>query len=151
MGFMTCADCGHPLSYCKSRGRYGRYEPYYLCHTKGCVSYGKSIRQAQLEGDFAALITQMRASVDPLALVFGMLKDAREMRRAQATDSGTYLRRGISYLERKIEECLDSADGGSTTVIKAFGRRIEKLEADMLKVRESSNLSISHRATQRGF
>ncbi|MEM9063037.1 MAG: hypothetical protein AAGD13_21450 [Pseudomonadota bacterium] len=116
------------------------------------MSYGKSIRGAQLEGDFETLLKQLQPSKELLGLVCDMFMDAWEMRRAQATEFRTSLRREISNLERKIGECLYSiADAGSTTVIKAFERRIEKPEAEKLKVGESSKLSASQGAPQRRF
>lgn len=39
-GFVTCWHCSMPLTACWSKGRHDRY-PYYLCATKGCVSYRK--------------------------------------------------------------------------------------------------------------
>ena len=43
-GFVVCGHCGTPLRSCWSKGEYSRYA-YYLCQTKGCESYGKSIRR----------------------------------------------------------------------------------------------------------
>lgn len=53
-GFITCACCGKPLTACWSKGRTQKY-PYYLCKTKGCAEYRKSIKRDKLEGDFEEL------------------------------------------------------------------------------------------------
>ncbi|MGO4671080.1 recombinase family protein [Bosea sp. 2RAB26] len=57
-GFVMCDDCGNPLTACWSRGNSGHH-PYYLCHTRSCASYGKSIRRNVIEGEFAALLTRI--------------------------------------------------------------------------------------------
>ena len=43
-GFVLCDDCGKPLTACWSKSKTGKQHPYYLCHTKTCASYRKSIR-----------------------------------------------------------------------------------------------------------
>ncbi len=42
-GFITCGDCGHPMTACWSKGK-TKHHPYYMCFKKGCESYRKSIR-----------------------------------------------------------------------------------------------------------
>jgi site-specific DNA recombinase len=59
-GFVRCT-CGTPLTACWSKGRSARH-PYYLCHRKGCPEYGKSIRRDVLEGQFEALLNELRPS-----------------------------------------------------------------------------------------
>lgn len=41
-GFVSCADCDKPMTSCWSKGSRKSY-PYYLCDTKGCASYRKSL------------------------------------------------------------------------------------------------------------
>ena len=55
-GFVTCHECQKPLRSCWSTSGTGKSYPYYLCHTKGCNSYGKSIARDKLEGEFAEII-----------------------------------------------------------------------------------------------
>ena len=49
-GFVTCGDCGVPLRSSWSTGRTQRYA-YYLCQTKTCDSYGKSVPRDRLESE----------------------------------------------------------------------------------------------------
>ena len=48
-GFVLCCDCGKPLTACWSKSHTGKKHPYYLCPTKGCPSYRKSIRRMCLK------------------------------------------------------------------------------------------------------
>lgn len=147
-GFVVCADCARPLTSCKSRGRHGGYYPYYHCYNRKCVSYGKSIRQDKVEGDFEALLKKMQPSRDLLELVKDMFIDAWNMRRSQMTEFRGSLRREIGKLEHQIDEYLDKiADAAAATVIMAYERRIEKLEADKLKVQERLESACAPKAT----
>lgn len=59
-GFVLCDDCGNPMTSCWSKSRTGKKHPYYMCHTKGCPSCRKSIRKAQIEDEFEALLRGMQ-------------------------------------------------------------------------------------------
>ena len=61
-GFVLCADCNTPLTACWSTSSTGAKHPYYLCPTKGCASYRKSIKRETLEGEF----TDVLASLAPI-------------------------------------------------------------------------------------
>ncbi|MER0239377.1 zinc ribbon domain-containing protein, partial [Fulvimarina sp. MAC8] len=50
---VVCADCENPLTACWSKVSHGRY-PYYHCPKHGCESYVKSLRRADIEGEFEA-------------------------------------------------------------------------------------------------
>ena len=50
-GFVTCGDCEKPLRSCWSKSMTGKRHAYYLCHTKGCDSDGKSIRRDNIENE----------------------------------------------------------------------------------------------------
>ena len=46
-GFVTCGDCGRPLSACWSKGCHKKY-PYYLCATTNCPSHRKCQRRSKI-------------------------------------------------------------------------------------------------------
>jgi site-specific DNA recombinase len=60
-GFVMCDDCGTPLTSCWSKGTHNKYA-YYLCPKRGCASYGKSIRRADIEGQFDQLLQSLTPS-----------------------------------------------------------------------------------------
>ncbi|MCB9958323.1 MAG: recombinase zinc beta ribbon domain-containing protein [Rhodospirillaceae bacterium] len=134
-GFVLCADCGNPLYSCQSRGKLGKRYPYYLCHTKTCPSYGKSIRRDDLEGEFEDLLKSLRPSKSVVALVRNLFMHAWDQRRAQGAEWRKTLRREIAKLETRIDGFLDKiADATSATAVTAYERRIEKLEAERQRV-----------------
>jgi site-specific DNA recombinase len=66
-GFVTCGECGEPLTACWSKGRNSSY-PYYLCDTRTCSMKRKSIRKEVIEGDFektAFRTSSIRGTVQP--------------------------------------------------------------------------------------
>ena len=135
-GFILCNDCGKPLSACWSQGKSQKY-PYYLCPTKGCASYRKSIARDRLEGEFEALLQRLQPSENLFGLVKAMFRDAWDMRLAQAAASAKTLRAGIVQLDRQIESLLDRiVESGNASVISAYEKRIAKLEREKVLANE---------------
>ena len=58
-GIAICACCNVPLRSSFTKGNGGSYH-YYLCQTKGCPSYGKSIPRDKLEGEFGEIVKTLR-------------------------------------------------------------------------------------------
>ncbi len=136
-GFVTCGDCGHPLTACWSKGRNGRY-PYYMCFQKGCESYRKSIKRETLEGEFEVLLKQLKPTE-------GLFKTARKMfekiwnhwAEFQKNRSRS-LKAEVLKIERKIEQLLDRiVDADSATLISAYEKRIGKLEKEKIAMSEN--------------
>jgi len=135
-GFVTCSDCDKPLRSCWSKGKSKKY-PYYLCQSKGCESYGKSIPRAKLEGHFAELLKTMRPSQKLFQLVKAMLFDAWEQRSNQADEIKVTLKRDIRALEKQVDGLLDRmVETTSTRAIQAFERKIDELERKKLLAKE---------------
>ncbi len=136
-GFVTCADCEKPLRSCESKSCTGRRYAYYLCHTKGCASYGKSIPRDKLEGDFADLLKDMRPSAGLIQIVRAMFNDAWDQRAKQFEAVKASLTREILKLDRQLDNLLDKlADTDSEHATRAYERKIEKLESEKLLAEE---------------
>ncbi len=73
-GFVTCGSCEKPLTACWSKGRNKKY-PYYLCDTKGCPDYRKSIRRDVIEGEFEDLLQDLRPSANLFSIALEMFRD----------------------------------------------------------------------------
>ena len=73
-GYVNCSECGHAYSACWSTGRSKRY-PYYLCQTKNCVSYGRSVRREVLEGQFEELLRSLQPTPELFQLAQEMFRD----------------------------------------------------------------------------
>jgi site-specific DNA recombinase len=63
-GFVVCSDCETPLTACWSKSKTGDKHPYYLCPKKGCASYRKSIRRAELKKPIAEIDRQIETLLD---------------------------------------------------------------------------------------
>ena len=128
-GFISCGCCGAALTACWSKGRSKKY-PYYLCDSKVCASYRKSIKRDRIEGDFEALLRRMQPAANLFALAFEMFRDLWDQRLAQVGEERRSLERQISQLERKSTQLLDRLiDTDSATLIKAYESRLEEMNA----------------------
>lgn len=106
-GFVLCNDCGKPLTACWSTGKSGTKHPYYLCPTKGCASYRKSIRRDVLEGDFERILISLEPTAGLFDLAKAMFNDVWTMRLAQAQDMQCTLKRNIQGFEKQIDQLLE--------------------------------------------
>jgi site-specific DNA recombinase len=135
-GFVLCDCCGEPLRGCWSAGRSGKYA-YYLCHTKNCELYGKSIRQEKLHEDFEKLLLDITPSNRMMGMVEKMLDKAKEFRSVNFEEMLSSLKKEKQVIEKKVEQFLDrivSAD--SAVLITAYERQIKQLEEQKLLVEE---------------
>ena len=73
-GFITCACCNKPMTAGWSKGRNKKY-PYYMCFTKGCSEYRKSILRDKLEGDFEELLKELKPAANLFTMAFEMFRD----------------------------------------------------------------------------
>lgn len=135
-GFVVCGDCGTPYRSAWSKGKFKKY-PYYLCQTKGCASYGKSLRRADVEGQFEAILKNMRPSVQMVSLIKQMVIDIFKQRQEQASEINKARQRQLLAIEKKIENLTDRLiETSSSTAISAYERHIEKLENQKLLISE---------------
>ncbi len=65
-GAVSCADCDVPYRSAWSKGARKSYA-YYVCQTKDCESYAKSIPRAKLEGAFEAFLQRLTPSTKMFA------------------------------------------------------------------------------------
>ena len=127
-GFMLCDDCHKPLTACWSQGKNQKY-PYYLCATKGCESYRKSIKRDELEEAFERVLERLEPSESLFRLAKAMFKDAWDMRLAQAKQATKQLKASVTGVEKQIEVLLDRiVESSNPSVIAAYEKRITKLE-----------------------
>jgi len=132
-GFVLCNDCQKPLTACWSTSKTKKKHPYYLCPTKGCVSYRKSIRHDVLEGDFAEVVRSLQPSESLYALVKAMFTDVWTQRMAQAEILLHGLKREAAQVDKQIENLLDRIiETENPRIIAAYEKRLSKLETDKL-------------------
>jgi DNA invertase Pin-like site-specific DNA recombinase len=135
-GAVCCADCGSPLTANWTSGRSKKY-PYYWCYNKECVSYSKSIRRADIEGEFETLLTKLSPAQE-------IIKTSKRMFKQQWGLMGEKLKNDASAIDEQIRQ-LDTQktkvvdkliDSNNKDVIKACEQRLEKIEMDKLLLEE---------------
>ena len=148
-GFVLCGDCGKPLTACWSTSKTGRKHPYYLCPTKGCASYRKSVRRGTLEGAFEDVVRSLRPTQQLFELARSMFDSAWSQRSAQAHARRQELTREAAQVDRQITGLLDRiVEATNASVIRAYEGRIAELEQRKLTMLDAlDNLG----APARGF
>ncbi len=135
-GFVTCGHCGEAFTADWSTGRSARY-PYYICDSRGCAFYRKSIRKEVIEGEFESLLQDLRPSEGLFDLAFQMFKDLWEKKLSGARTQAASLQQDLRAVERKVEQLLDRiVDATSSSVVGAYERRIKQLETEKAVMRE---------------
>ena len=135
-GFITCGDCDHPLTACWSKGKRQRY-PYYLCHNRACESYRKSIPREQLEGEFEALLHQLKPTAKLFKLARAMFEDIWNYRLEFQQSRQKSLERELGQIDNKITKLLDRiVEANASSVISAYEQRIAGLEQEKIVMQE---------------
>lgn len=138
-GFVLCSDCEGPLTACWSKSKTGTRHPYYMCFSKGCESYRKSIRKDRIEGEFAELIHAVGPSRPTLAVARRMFADLWDARLSRTREQAAAYARKIGELDKQIDQLLDRlVEAEGKTVIAAYEKRIGKLEAEKLVLAEKA-------------
>ena len=140
-GFITCGDCNKPLTACWSKSSTGKKYPYYyyLCFTKGCESYRKSIPRDRVEKDFEALLKSMRPSRPVFEIAAAMFKDAWNQRLAQAKHQAEALKKEVVTLDKQIDGLLTRIiETENKTIIARYEDKIAQLERKKLVATEKS-------------
>ncbi len=140
-GFVACGDCNEPMRSCYSKGRNKHY-PYYLCQTKGCESYGKSVARDKLEGEFEILLKSLQPSRVLFETVTLMMKDIWEQRARSIKALQSSWAKEIKSIERQIGGLVDRVlDTSSPALITAYESKIQGLESDKIRIAERLALS----------
>lgn len=134
--FVTCSGCDKPMTACWSSGRNAKY-PYYLCSTKGCPDYRKSIRKDVLEGDFEILLSQLRPTSNLFYMASEMFKELWEDRKRLAFDEAQAMKAQLPVLEQRMEKYLHRlVETDNQTAIHKYESEIARLEGEKIILRE---------------
>ncbi len=98
-GFVACNGYGNPYKAGWTKGKTKTY-PYYTCQTKRCTDYGKSIKRADIEGQFETILKSITPSQALFNTMKRMINEAYKHRKAQMGAITTTLKRDITKLER---------------------------------------------------
>lgn len=129
-GIVTCASCNVPLRSSFSSGNGGKYA-YYLCQTKNCDDYGKSIPRDQLEGDIGAVVRSLEPTPGLMKLATAMFQAAWDQRRNQASHIIRAAKSQITVIDKQIDRLLTRiVDASNETVIRSYEDKIGQLEKE---------------------
>ncbi len=126
--FVTCSCCEAPMTAGWTKGR-SKYYGYYLCQTKGCDLYGKSIKKEHVEDAFEELLKSLippKPLFDVASAMFKELWDERSHHRHKEMFA---IKKEKGLVERKISNLLDRViDANNKSVISAYEQKIKELE-----------------------
>ena len=150
-GFVLCHACEKPLTANWSKGERKKY-PYYICDTRGCSRYRKSIRREKIEGAFEPLVQSLQPTPELFGMARTMFLQAWEQRAEQAKARITALQNQALVKEKEIGVLVERiVSVSSATVISAFESRIEKLERERRLIEEKLAQGSDSTATRDAF
>ena len=135
-GFVLCDDCGQPMTAGWSQGRNTKY-PYYLCYSKGCSHYKKSIRREKMEGEFEELLLSLRPTQSLFFLATEMFKELWEDRQERSKAETGTIQSELARIDRKVGQFLDRiVETDSPALIKTYENQVRKLEEQKIVLNE---------------
>ncbi len=135
-GAVCCHGCRIPLRSCWTKGKAKLY-PYYLCQTKACTEYGKSIARDKVEGAFEALLQTTEPPRSVVAVTKAMFRQAWEMQAAGAKAAVESFWQEAVKAEKEIKQLIERImEASSPRVIQAYEQRIDELEKQKLVLQE---------------
>ncbi len=133
-GIAVCAGCNVPLRSSITKGNGGSYH-YYLCQSKNCDHYGKSIKRDKIEGDVGDLIKSLQPSEGLMGAARAMFGHIWEAKEAQTKDVLSAGKRKITNLDKDIDRLLDTITSVSKqSVIARCEDKIDMLEREKTKL-----------------
>ena len=137
-GIVACGGCNVPLRSSITRGNGGNY-PYYLCQSKSCDHYGKSIKRDKLEGDVGELVKALHPTKGLIELATAMFRKAWDTRLEQAKDRSKTAKRKIAALEDDMNALVKRIMATTNDrVAKAMEATLETMEHDKAVLIEQS-------------
>lgn len=135
-GFVACACCGNAMTAAWSKGKTKHYA-YYRCVTRGCEANGKSVPRAKMEEGFEEVLKSLQPARGLFEVAKAMLRDAWDMRLAEARNAKDALAGQLRDVEAQIESFLDRVlDASNPRVVKSYEDRIDELERQKIILSE---------------
>ncbi len=147
-GSVTCSCCGNNITASWSKGLTKHYA-YYLCQTKGCDFYGKSIARDKIEGEFESLLQSVQPSKGLVKTTLAMFRTYWEIKIAQAKENASAITSEIKDAETQIAKLVDRiVKISNEDAISAIENKIGELEQRKLILAEKA---ANHAAPQPPF
>lgn len=108
-----------------------------MCRQPGCISDGKSIPRAKIEGALETLVRSLAPARELIDLVSAMFRDLWDRRATEAKERRSTFALEKIAVERKISGFLDRIiDADNPTVIGTYERKSGELEREKLVLAE---------------
>lgn len=132
-GFAVCDECDGRMTACWSKSRNGNRFPYYMCKTKACAVYGKSIRRAALEGEMEGILKSLEVSDEAFKVIDVMLRDACRLQNRHHVERNEKLKQKLGSLEGELSKLLARVVRTESAIVqKALEKEIERIEEKRL-------------------
>jgi len=139
---INCIHCKRPFTACFSKGRSKRY-PYYLCQTRGCVMFKKSISRSALHEDFKHILNDLRPTGKVLEIFEETFEEYWKESTYDHNKNIATLSDDIQKLEEDIERYLELAYlAKSETVRLRYEKKLEEIESELTQLKEKNSASI---------
>lgn len=126
-GLVLCANCKEPLRAAWSKGRSKKY-PLYVCHSKTCRVYGKSIKKADIESQFDTVLKENTLKQEAGQLVNLMFDRVWSGEVVEFHKRQEQIARQAEERKKKIKQLADAAsETSSLKVRKTYEAQIEEL------------------------
>lgn len=130
-GFAACAECKNLFTSSWSTSRNKHKHPYYACKTKGCPSYGKSIKKLDIENAYCDLLKEFKPK--PIAINLFTLRAVaiwdKKIKNLEKTKLN--LQNEINQNDERIGALAEkSALSTVQSVSSAYEKQIEKLDKE---------------------
>lgn len=136
-GMVVCACCDVPLRSSWSRGRSKRY-PYYLCQTKGCDNYGKSIARDKVEADVGELVKTLQPTKGLITLATKMFRDVWNMQKDQAAEIVASAKLKLGEIEKQTATLLERImETSNPAVLETYEAKIGQLNKEKALLTEN--------------
>ena len=128
-GFVLCDDCGEPYRGAFSKGRGGKRYGYYVCHTKTCCSYGKSIKKAEVEEGFEQLLGALKPRPEIVSIASEMFRVLWDKHRAAFEERRLAAQEALKAVQKRLEGVIARAVSATQpSLIAAYEGEIERLD-----------------------
>lgn len=132
-GFICCAGCDVPLRSSWSKG-YNKQYAYYLCQTKDCKAYGKSIARDKAENDVGTLVKTLQPAPQLVSIIQTLFRGAWNGRYAQVDALKESIHRNIKNTDNQIEKLMDRLmTATSDNVVSRYEQKIDALEHEKVR------------------
>ncbi len=143
-GAVLCAECDAPYRSAWSKGKYKKYA-YYVCQTKDCESYGKSIPRAEVESAFEDILKEIAPTSNMITIARKMCRKLWDTRVAQAKAQGRTIKEELKALETRMQKTLDRIVGAdSAAVASALEQKYNEMELQRAVLAEKAAIPSSN-------